>query len=173
MPCTRLRLYNEASCSMLSPIALVCLRPQSTRVSKQETATHACMQGGAEHVAQHDSVARPSALRDLQAAAGTAGEGEVAYVATAEELQAAAGAGARHIVITDHLDLSSLAAFKGVKLKRMIETMASTWSIRVRCLQIIASAHEDCCMCHAVRGCACACVLPILRSPVRLECTLP
>jgi hypothetical protein len=110
------------------------------------------MQGGAEHVAQHDSVTSPPALPALQAAAGTAGEGGVAYVATAEELQAAAGVGARHIVITAHLDLSSLAAFKGVKLKRMIETRASTWSIRVRFLQHNASAphaHEDRCMCSA------------------------
>jgi hypothetical protein len=97
-----------------------------------------CMQevSAAQMVDNHSDLS-PPALRALQVAAGTAGEGEVAYVATAGDLQAAAGLGARHIVITDHLDLSSIEAFIDYALGEPRATLVklglltSTWSIRV------------------------------------------
>jgi hypothetical protein len=98
-----------------------------------------CMQEvSAAQMVGNQSDLNPAALRALQAAAGTAGEGEVAYVATAGDLQAAAGLGARHIVITDHLDLSSIEAFIDHALGEPRSTLVklglltSTWSIRVR-----------------------------------------
>jgi hypothetical protein len=71
-------------------------------------------------------------LRALQEAASAAGSAQVTYVTTPEELQGALSAGARHIEITEHLDLTPFEVFNSTYGLVKVEVNASTWSIRVR-----------------------------------------
>jgi hypothetical protein len=70
---------------------------------------------------------KPPMLRALQEAADSGGMAEVSYVATTEELQAAVDEEARHIEITQHLDLTTITVFLIFKF----DLKGSTLSIRV------------------------------------------
>jgi hypothetical protein len=89
--------------------------------------TSACMQIAAEATMKNQKVLKPPVLRALHEAADSGGMAEVAYVATTEELQAAVDEGARHIQITQHLDLTAITVFLIFK----IDLKGSTLSIRV------------------------------------------
>jgi hypothetical protein len=105
------------------------------------------MQNLQGEVMDHQMSLMPSQLRALQQAASSAAPAEVTYVGTASALQAAISEGARHIQITEHLDLSAIEIFlsshylHGEGFQAKFELMVSTWSIRVRpspCLQLFA-----------------------------------
>jgi hypothetical protein len=68
------------------------------------------VQGDAALEVDYQRNLQPPMLRGLQEAPGPAGEAEVTYVMTPEELHAAVSQGARHIEITEHLDLTTLKA---------------------------------------------------------------
>jgi hypothetical protein len=92
------------------------------------------MQGEEAQVNYNESDLNPSLLRSLQETNGPAVAEDVRNVTTAEELQAAMNAGVRHIVITEHLDLTSLQPYIGYPTFPQIRLglSPSTWSIRVR-----------------------------------------
>jgi hypothetical protein len=87
-------------------------------------------------------------LRALQEAASAEGSAQVTYVSTPQELQTALSAGALHIEITEHLDLTSLETFNsewdgpGGLVK--VEVVASTWSIKVRVFSLVMSSDWHC-----------------------------
>jgi hypothetical protein len=80
----------------------------------------------------------PAQLRGLQQAASSAGPAEVTYVKTPFDLLKATADGARHIQITEHLDLTTVApistppAMDEMAFRDKLELTASTWSIQVR-----------------------------------------
>jgi hypothetical protein len=96
------------------------------------------LQGATQAIEDHQETLKRTMLRSLQQAAEGTGSEKVVYVATANEFQAAARAGARHIEVTEHLDLTNDEAFYKVHVSR------STWSIRVRptCV-LLAMAIDD------------------------------
>jgi indole-3-glycerol phosphate synthase len=72
--------------------------------------------------------------RSLQQLAGPAGAANfegVTNVTTPEELQEAVSAGARHILITEHLDLTTLKIIPTSKLPIILGMSNNTWTIRV------------------------------------------
>jgi hypothetical protein len=81
-----------------------------------------------------DGTPGPAFLRALQAAADAAGSADVTYVTTPESLNAAVVDGRRHIEITQHLDLTTLASGNISTAAHLIKLLLgpSTWSIRVR-----------------------------------------
>jgi hypothetical protein len=83
---------------------------------------------------EHQGNLKPVRLRVLQQEASQMADGEVKYVSTAVKLHEAMLAGARHIVITDHLDLTVIETSKqkGLLSDVKLVTSTSTLSIRVR-----------------------------------------
>jgi hypothetical protein len=91
------------------------------------------MQGKEAQVNYNEGDLNPSLLRSLQDTSGPAGAEDMRNVATAEELQAAIAAGVRHIVISEHLDLTALQPYIGYPFPQIkLGLSPSTWSIRVR-----------------------------------------
>jgi hypothetical protein len=91
------------------------------------------MQGVVVPAVYDSSELKPAGLRTLQRAAAPAEAEGVAYVATPEELAAALSIPARHIEITEHLDLTTLRnsfSYRGQDI--MLNVSMHTWSIRVR-----------------------------------------
>jgi hypothetical protein len=71
--------------------------------------------------------------RTLQQAAGATGRANVVHVGTSDEFQEAVRAGARHIEITQQLDLTyQEAASYNTFVFFKLQVLPSTWSIRVR-----------------------------------------
>jgi hypothetical protein len=89
------------------------------------------LQVEAEEAVDNQMVLKPPMLRALQELAGSGRVKGVTYVETPQELQAAVDEGARHIEITQHLDLTVLAV-RTIYPRLKIEVQASTLSIRVR-----------------------------------------
>jgi hypothetical protein len=105
------------------------------------------MQGEVAHVVEYRGNMKHTMLRALQQSTSLNQSGEVAYVDTAEALRAAVLAGAQHIEIRDHLDLTSMQASDSpyVDFLTVLQLAETTVSIRVRsrslrCASIIASA---------------------------------
>jgi hypothetical protein len=69
------------------------------------------MQDEAAQLVEYEVNMDAVTLRNLQEASDAKGAVEVAYVSTPGELQAALAAGAPHIQIQEHLDLTTLDAF--------------------------------------------------------------
>jgi hypothetical protein len=72
--------------------------------------------------------------RSLQQVSGPTGAATydgVTNVTTPVELQEAVLAGARHILITDHLDLTTLEIIPTSELPKVLEITNSSWTIRV------------------------------------------
>jgi hypothetical protein len=91
------------------------------------------MQGRTPQLVDDPSNLKPAMLRALQEAPGTAGNGEITYVSTANELQEALQEGARHIEIRQHLILTGIQSNSSlaIYLVKLVPS-DSTWSIRVR-----------------------------------------
>jgi hypothetical protein len=91
------------------------------------------VQGDAALEVDNQSNLQPPILRALHEAPGPAGEAEVTYVMTPEELHAAVSEGARHIEITEHLDLTTLKADTTLTSATLfyLDFASSTRSIRV------------------------------------------
>jgi hypothetical protein len=104
------------------------------------------VQGEVAHVVEYQGNMKHTMLRALQQSTSVNQSGEVAYVDTAEALRAAVLAGAQHIEIRDHLDLTSMQASDSpyVDFLTMLQLAETTISIRVRSSSlrcaIIASA---------------------------------
>jgi hypothetical protein len=93
----------------------------------------ACLQGVAAQIMVHQSNMKDSMVRSLQQEAGPDGSVEVTAVTTAEGLQQAAYEGARHIEITEHLDLTTVdPADQFSDVLTILSVRESTWSISVR-----------------------------------------
>jgi hypothetical protein len=93
--------------------------------------------------------------RSLQQVAGPEGSAEhegVTYVTTPEELREAVSAGARHILITEHLNLTTLQIPPISSLPTMLGISNSTWTIRV-------CASPVCCVCNVGSCALLACML--------------
>jgi hypothetical protein len=106
------------------------------------------MQGKEIQAWGSESNVKPAFLRSLQEADGTAVAREVRYVSTAQGLRAALDGAVRHIVITEHLDLTSLQPFSRNFPRTKLQLLPATWSIRVRlftCSRFAASIdhHTD------------------------------
>jgi hypothetical protein len=111
----------------------------------QFSSADACLQGATPMMNNHTEDLKPMMLRTLQQAAGATGSEEVVSVATSNEFQEALRAGARHIEITEHLDLTfQEAELSSVKLSYKLEVLPSTWSIRVRqpCASLARTVDE-------------------------------
>jgi hypothetical protein len=93
----------------------------------------------AAQLADYQVQPTPAMLRALQEAVSAADKTQVTYVTTPEELQAALLAGARHIEITEHLDLTDFEPFNSAYQLVKLEVSALTWSIRVRVLSLVVS----------------------------------
>jgi hypothetical protein len=100
----------------------------------QFSSADACLQGAIQAMKNHQEDLKPTMLRRLQRAAVATGSEKVVSVATSYEFQEALRTGARHIDITEHLDLTNEeVAFEddyGDSYK--LQVLPSTWSIRVR-----------------------------------------
>lgn len=71
---------------------------------------------------------------NMRAVDAMLGQGEeVTVVRTAEELQAAVGAGNPHIEVQEHLDLTTLGEHPRFFLQRLGHIPSTVRSIRVRC----------------------------------------
>jgi hypothetical protein len=98
----------------------------------------------------------PAQLRGLQQAASSAGPADVTYVKTPLELLKATADGARHIQITEHLDLTTVApipsplALDGMAFQQKLKLMPSTWSIQVRpsCPRVLFSIKSHSMYCN-------------------------
>jgi hypothetical protein len=108
---------------------------------------------GAEQVLRYQGHLPPAMQRSLQQAAGPAGavnyEG-VRYVKSPEKLQMAVTAGARHIQITEHLDLSTLEPSESISNSSsptIIGISNNTLSVHVR-------STSSCCAATKESGCA-------------------
>jgi hypothetical protein len=117
---------------------------------------------GAEQVLKYQGNLPSAMRRSLQQVSGPAGainnEG-VRYVKTPEELQAAVSEGARHIQITDHLDLTTLEPskiFPTSSLPTILGVSNNTVSIQV--LSISSCRTGDSGGCSLL-----ACMLPFAR----------
>jgi ketol-acid reductoisomerase len=93
----------------------------------------------AAQLADDQTQLRPAMLRALQEAVSAAEKTRVTYVATPDELQTALSAGARHIEITEHLELTFFETFNSVYGLVKLQANASTWSIRVRVFSLVMS----------------------------------
>jgi hypothetical protein len=110
-----------SSCSQHA--ALLCCKRAQTNTEQE--LLHACRVGGTQHSWR---TTKPN--RGLPCCVLCRRQ-PVPYVATPEELQAALSAGARHIEITEHLDLTTFETFNSEYGLVKVEVSASTWSIRV------------------------------------------
>jgi hypothetical protein len=85
-------------------------------------------------VLKYRGTLQPAMRRSLQQEAGPAGAADydgVTKVTRPAELQEAVSAGARHILITEHLDLTTLKIIPTSRLPKMLGVTNNTWTIRV------------------------------------------
>jgi hypothetical protein len=122
---------------------------------------------GAEQVLRYRGnlpLAMQRSLKQVADPAGAANYEGVRYVTTPQELQAAVADGARHIQITDHLDLTTLEPsmiLPNSFLPTILGISKSTLSIQVRSSPVL---------CQKVGRLCCACMhKTICSSPVAPE----
>jgi hypothetical protein len=70
-------------------------------------------------------------LQEVTGPAGAAKNVDDTYVTSAEELQKAVSAGARHILIMEHLDLTRLEIITKFRSPKILAISNNTWTIRV------------------------------------------
>jgi hypothetical protein len=95
------------------------------------------MQGMAEPVDNDPHNLQPASLRALQEAVASGGNEAVVYVRTPQQLVHAVSAAARHIEITEHLNLTKIDKFFSddnfpTGYRTLLNVSVHTWSSRVR-----------------------------------------
>jgi hypothetical protein len=111
-------------------------------------------------VVENQSYLQLAMWRSLQVAApaGEINHEALIYVKTPAALQAAVSAGARHIQITEHLDLTTLETskiFLIFGLPTILAISNDTWSIRVRSSSSFCAWIIQSCAVHLLLSFAC------------------